>query len=139
MKRDADENAPDPGESAEEVASLLERFTADEVESGIVQRSGSERLAGRSFAEFQESFAHALLQDSLSTLLQSARSGAHLSLADVAERVGASRSWIHQLERDGANLQIATLARLADALGYDVRVTFVARDEERPSLSAPLR
>ncbi len=138
MKRDADENAPDPRESAEEVASLLERFTADEVESGIVQRSGIERLAGRSCVEFQESFADALLQDSLSTLLQSARSGAHLSLADVAERVGASRSWIHQLERDGANLQIATLARLADALGYDVRVTFVARDEERPSLSAPL-
>lgn len=139
MKRDGDENAPDRGESAEEVASLLERFTVDEVESGIVERSGGERLAGRSFAEFQESLADAFLQDSLSTLLQSARSAAHLSLADVAERLGASRSWIHQLERDGANLQIATLARLADALGYDVHVTFVARDEERPTLSAPLR
>jgi ribosome-binding protein aMBF1 (putative translation factor) len=139
MKRDCDEKAPDPGESAEEVASLLERFTADEVDSGTVERPGSERLAGSSFVEFQESFADALLQDSLSTLLQSARSAAHLSLADVAERLSVSRSWIHQLERDGANLQIATLARLADALGYDVHVTFVARDEERPTLSAPLR
>jgi ribosome-binding protein aMBF1 (putative translation factor) len=139
MKRDCDEKAPDPGESAEEVASLLERFTADEVDSGTVERPGSERLAGSSFVEFQESLADALLQDSLSTLLQSARSAAHLSLADVAERLSVSRSWIHQLERDGANLQIATLARLADALGYDVRVTFVARDEERSTLSAPLR
>lgn len=139
MKRDGDENAPDPGEMAEAVASLLERFTADEVESGIVERSGSERAPGSSFDEFQESFADALLQDSLATLLQSARAAAHLSLADVAARLSVSRSWIHQLERDGANLQIATLARLADALGYDVRVTFVARDEERPPLSAPLR
>ena len=139
MKRDGDENDPDPGETTEEVASLLERFTADEVESGIVERSGSERGPASSFDEFRQSFADALLQDSLSTLLQSARSTAHLSLADVAERLDVSRSWIHQLERDGANLQIATLARLADALGYDVRVTFVARDEERPPLSAPLR
>ena len=139
MKRDGDENAPDPGESAKDFASLLERFTADEVESGIVERSGSERAPGSSFDEFQVSLADALLQDSLSVLLQSARAAAHLSLADVAERLSVSRSWIHQLERDGANLQIATLARLADALGYDVRVTFVARDEERPPLSALLR
>jgi len=138
MKRGAGENAQDPGEMTEEVATLRERFTADEIASGVVKRSESAGPIGRSFDEFQGALADALLQDSLSTVLQSARSAAHLSLADVAKRLSVSRGWIHQLERDGANLQIATLARLADALGYDVRVTFVARDEERPALSAPL-
>jgi ribosome-binding protein aMBF1 (putative translation factor) len=118
---------------------MLEHFTREEVQSGVVERPGGEPAPGRSFDEVRDALAEALLQDSLAALLKSARASAQLSLADVAERLSVSRGWIHQLEQDGANLQIATLARLADALGYDVRVTFVARDEGRSPLSAPLR
>lgn len=138
MKQDRNEPAPDQDPTAEGIASMLERFTSDEVQSGVIERVGGECASGQTLDEVREALVDALLQDSLSALLQSARASAHLSLADVAERLRVSRSWIHQLEQDGANLQLATLARLADALGYDVSVTFVARDGERPPLSAPL-
>lgn len=139
MKRDRDERGRGPGTAGDPVASMLEKFSPEEVQSGVVERPGGEPAPGRSFDQVRDAFAEALLQESLAALLRSARASAQLSLADVAERLSVSRGWIHQLEQDGANLQIATLARLADALGYDVRVTFVARDEGRSPLSAPLR
>ena len=139
MKRDRDERALNQDAMEGPIESMLERFTPEEVQTGVVERPGGEPAPGRSFDEVRDEFAEVLLQESLAALLQSARASAQLSLADVAERLSVSRGRIHQLEQDGANLQIATLARLADALGYDVRVTFVARDEGRSPLSAPLR
>lgn len=139
MNRDRDEQVLNQDAMDDPIGSMLKQFTPEELRSGIVERAEREPVSSLSFDEVREAFAEALLQDSLAALLQSARGSAQLSLADVAERLNVSRGRIHQLEQDGANLQIATLARLADALGYDVRVTFIARDEGRPPLSAPLR
>jgi hypothetical protein len=36
-----------------------------------------------------------------------------------------------QIEKEGANLELQTLARVAKALDYDVKVTFVSRRSDQ--------
>ncbi len=50
-----------------------------------------------------------------------------LSLADVSDRTGVDRGNISRLESGVENVEINTLARLADAIGYDVVVEFKRR------------
>ncbi|MDZ7801831.1 MAG: helix-turn-helix transcriptional regulator [Trueperaceae bacterium] len=132
--------APDVDEVTPELKDLIAHFSEEEVETGVVVRSTDAPASTRRYDAYdvQRRFEAARAERSLSRLLRSARSTAGLSLADVAERLGVSRSWIQQVEKEGANLQIDTLRRVADALGYDVHVSFVARDEDEPSLTAPL-
>lgn len=133
--------APEVDEASPELEALLAEFREEEVATGVVARPTEAAVRTRTYdaSELQQRFMDALLEESLARLLRSARSTADLSLADVAERLRVSRSWVQQLEREGANLQIDTLNRLANALGYDVHVSFIARSEDKPTLSAPLR
>ena len=45
-----------------------------------------------------------------------------LSLGEIAERTGIDRGNLSKLENNVENVELNTLARLADALGYDVVV-----------------
>jgi len=45
-----------------------------------------------------------------------------LSLAQMAERTGIDRGNLSRLENNVENVELNTLARLADALGYDIVV-----------------
>lgn len=134
-------HAPEVDEASPELDALLAEFTEEEIETGVVALAPEAPvpMQPHDASDLQKRFANAMLEASLSRLLRSARSNAHLSLTDVAERLGVSRSWVHQLEKEGANLQIDTLNRLADALGYDVQVSFIARSDDEPTLSTPLR
>ncbi|MGA2031726.1 MAG: helix-turn-helix transcriptional regulator [Thermoguttaceae bacterium] len=44
------------------------------------------------------------------------------SLGEIAERAGIDRGNLSKLENNADNVELNTLARLADALGYDVVV-----------------
>ena len=59
--------------------------------------------------------------------LKVARLREGLSLGDVAEKTGIDRGNLSKLESSSANVEINTLARLADAIGYDVVVDLVKR------------
>ena len=133
-------SAPEVDQVTPELEALLGQFSDEEIESGVVARpAGSSEPRYRSDpADLQKRLSSALCEESLARLLRSARATAHFSLADVASRLSVSRGWIHQLEQEGANLQLGTLHRLADALGYDVQVSFVSREEDKPTLTAPL-
>lgn len=63
--------------------------------------------------------------------LKVARMREGLSLADVSEKTGIERGNISKLENNVDNIEINTLVRLADALGYDVVVDF--RKRKRPT------
>jgi transcriptional regulator with XRE-family HTH domain len=54
--------------------------------------------------------------------LKVARHRAGLSLGEMAERTGIDRGNLSKLENNVDNVELGTLARLADALGYDVVV-----------------
>jgi predicted transcriptional regulator len=54
--------------------------------------------------------------------LKIARLREGLSLGEVAEKTGIDRGNLSKLENNVDNVELDTLARLADALGYDVVV-----------------
>jgi transcriptional regulator with XRE-family HTH domain len=54
--------------------------------------------------------------------LKVARLREGLSLGEVAEKTGIDRGNLSKLENNVDNVELDTLARLADALGYDVVV-----------------
>ena len=60
--------------------------------------------------------------------LKLARLREGVSLAEVAERTGIDRGNLSRLEKDVDNVELATLTRLADAIGYDVVVDFRKRN-----------
>lgn len=59
--------------------------------------------------------------------LKVARLREGLSLADVSARTGIDRGNVSKLEQSADNVELNTLVRLADALGYDVVVDIKKR------------
>jgi len=59
--------------------------------------------------------------------LKVARLREGLSLADVSEKSGIDRGNVSKLEQNAENVELNTLVRLADALGYDVVVDIKKR------------
>jgi transcriptional regulator with XRE-family HTH domain len=73
------------------------------------------------FAARRNSSAETL---TIGTRLAGQRSNAaNLTLAEVAERLGVTRAAVHHRERDGANVEVATLLEQAQAMGYEVSIT----------------
>ncbi len=61
------------------------------------------------------------------------------NMAELAEKVGCSRSFISQVEKGQANPSVATLKKIADALGVSVEIlspskASLPRDEEEKYL-----
>ena len=54
--------------------------------------------------------------------LKAARLREGLSLGEIAEKTGIDRGNLSRLENNVDNVELNTLARLADVLGYDVVV-----------------
>ena len=73
--------------------------------------------------------------------LRAARQAARLSMAEVAERAGLTKGFVSKLERDLANVSVASLIRLCDALGISVGSLFqapkgeVVRRDARPRIN----
>ncbi|MBA2665717.1 MAG: helix-turn-helix transcriptional regulator [Trueperaceae bacterium] len=131
---------PEVDQVTPELKALLAQFADDEIATGVIARGGIAATAAESHtaAALQDCLADAILEQSLAQLLRSARTTAELSLADMAERLGVTRGRVHQLEQEGANLELRTLQRCASALGYDMRVMFVPREADKPVLSVPI-
>lgn len=130
-----------PPGTVTEIGSRIEAFSRSEVESGIVSAQRGRVLAGSGLTpdDIMGRLDEALIEASLARLLRTARDRAGLTLAELAERLGVSRGRVHQLERDGANLELGTVGRLAAALGYEARIAFLPHESSVDSaLIAPL-
>src|SRR5215470_150638 len=58
--------------------------------------------------------------------LRAARLAARMSMAEVAEQAGLTKGYVSKLERDLANVSVASLIRICDALGVSVGSLFEA-------------
>src|SRR5262249_49282432 len=73
--------------------------------------------------------------------LRAARLAARMSMAEVAEQAGLTKGFVSKLERDLANVSVASLIRLCDALGISVGSLFqapkgeVVRRDTRPHIN----
>lgn len=131
---------PEVDQVTPELEALLAQFTDEEIETGIMTRGPRVQPdQEHTPTSLRGLLADAMLQESLAQLLSCARATADYSLADMAERLGVTRSRAHQLECAGANLELKTLERCAQALGYEARVVFVPKNDDRPVLAAPVR
>jgi transcriptional regulator with XRE-family HTH domain len=60
----------------------------------------------------------------IGTKLRAARLAARMTMADVAQQSGLTKGFVSKLERDLANVSVASLIRLCDALGISVGSLF---------------
>jgi transcriptional regulator with XRE-family HTH domain len=73
--------------------------------------------------------------------LRAARLAARMSMAEVAEQAGLTKGFVSKLERDLANVSVASLIRLCDALGVSVGSLFqapkgeIVRRDARPQIN----
>lgn len=73
--------------------------------------------------------------------LRAARLAARMSMAEVAEQAGLTKGFVSKLERDLANVSVASLIRLCDALGISPGSLFqapkgeVVRRDARPRIN----
>jgi transcriptional regulator with XRE-family HTH domain len=73
--------------------------------------------------------------------LRAARRAARKTMAEVAEEAGLTKGFVSKLERDLANVSVASLMRLCDVLGISVGSLFeppkgeVVRAAERPPIN----
>lgn len=75
----------------------------------------------------------------LGAKLRARRAAAGLTLQEVAEATGVSRSFLSQVERGLVSPSIASLRRIAAALGTPMAALFVAGDEAGDAAAAPRR
>ena len=77
----------------------------------------------------------------LGAQLRAARLAARMSMAEVAEQAGLTKGFVSKLERDLANVSVASLIRLCDALGISPGSLFqapkgeVVRRDARPRIN----
>jgi DNA-binding XRE family transcriptional regulator len=95
------------------LAKLEQKFGAKQLKTGILTYATASDVPELQLAELE----------SVPELLASARTQAKLTLAEVAERLGVTRAAVHHRERDGANIEMATLLEQAQAMGYEVSIT----------------
>ncbi len=80
----------------------------------------------RAIAQVEEELGDRIKKASPSRIalakLKAARLREGLSLGEIAEKSGIDRGNLSKLENNAENVELETLARLADAMGYEVVV-----------------
>jgi ribosome-binding protein aMBF1 (putative translation factor) len=64
---------------------------------------------------------------SAAELIRTAKEKGRISQRDLASRVGVANPRVAQIQKAGNAIEIPTLAKYAEALGYDLEVAFVPR------------
>lgn len=80
-----------------------------------------------SVADLENGLSDALLSESIGAMLRHARVDSGLTGTQLAARLGLSKVRVSQLERVGLDIEVSTLARVADALGCELRLELVRR------------
>jgi len=106
-------------------------------EGPIVPGPRSDPAEGHTPRQIAAELSDAIVDTTVGSLLARARAQAGLSLREVGTQAGVTRGRIQQLETS-ENIELATLVRVADALGYDVQITLVPERSGQPPLSADL-
>lgn len=134
MPRKPNKNPETPVTLTPELQALLLQIPGEEIATGVMQRPvDSQGNTGQSWtpADIEQT----VRLETVPQMIKKLRTQQDLTLADVADKLGVSRGRAGQLEMEGANLQLATLAKLAHALGYQVQVTLRPESGEGEVLS----
>jgi ribosome-binding protein aMBF1 (putative translation factor) len=95
--------------------------------AGSIIQGASEYATEFSVPDLQNGLSDALLAESIGEMLRQARVKSGLTGTELATRLGLSKVRVSQLERVGLDIEVSTLVRVADALGYELRLELVQR------------
>jgi DNA-binding XRE family transcriptional regulator len=68
-----------------------------------------------------------LIAQSVGGLISQARKKRGLTLEQTGRILSVGKGRMSQIEKEGANLELQTLARVAKALDYDLKISFTSR------------
>jgi len=101
----------------DELMTLLEQLGEGEVMTHVPPVEGE----GYTADELAEELEEAVVADSVGELLLKAREETGRSLRQAGAAIGVSHARVREMEHS-SNIELATLARVAEALGYRVRI-----------------
>jgi transcriptional regulator with XRE-family HTH domain len=81
--------------------------------------------------EIQAEMDDEFVAQSISDLISHARQKRGLTLEQTGQILGVGKGRMSQIEKEGANLELHTLVRVARALNYDVRISFISKNPDR--------
>ena len=79
-----------------------------------------------------------LVAGSLKELLREARAASHTSLRGIAKKAGMAHSQLLAIENSNGKVELNTLARIAEALDCELRVSFVPIQDSKQTFETRL-
>ena len=114
-----------------------QRKIVDDVRRQIEQEKPEILAEGKRVFAAEESIAGRL--QAAMGILKAVRKSHGITLDQVAEKTGMTKPYLSKLENDvAANVTINTLYRIADALGHDVQVSIIPREQLKPDPKKPV-
>jgi ribosome-binding protein aMBF1 (putative translation factor) len=89
-------------------------------------------------AQIEAAVKEMVLAKSVGELLAEARKQSGLTMTEVAEKMHVTKGRVNQLEHPEANLEVATVARMAGAMGYKMTITLEPETLDKKPLQVVL-
>jgi ribosome-binding protein aMBF1 (putative translation factor) len=109
---------------------LLSELSAEELATGIIQSNPNPPAGLLTAANNnpRHQLEDAILESDLRHALTRARKNSGATIRDVAKTQGISVARAHEIEHANLKLELQTLVRHANALGYEVSLSLTPRD-----------
>jgi ribosome-binding protein aMBF1 (putative translation factor) len=109
---------------------LLTELSAEELKTGIIQSNPNPPVGLLEVANQnpRHQLEDAILETDLRHALTRARKNSGASIREVAANEGISVARAHEIEHANLKLELQTLVRHANALGYEVSLTLTPHD-----------
>jgi hypothetical protein len=119
---------------------LLLELSPEELETGIIQSNPNPPIGLLELADENPRYQleNAILETDLRHALTRARKNAGATIREVAELEGISVARAHEIEHANLKLELQTLVRHANALGYEVGLTLTPKDSRLEQIETRL-
>ena len=119
---------------------LLLELSPEELETGIIKSNPNPPIGLLEIADKNPRYQleNAILETDLRQALTRARKNAGATIREVAQLEGISVARAHEIEHANLRLELQTLVRHANALGYEVGLTLTPRDSRLEQIETRL-
>lgn len=88
--------------------------------------------------QIEDAVNEMVLAKSVGDLLAEARKQSGMTMNEVAEKMSVTKGRVNQLEHPEASLEVATVARMAQAMGYKLTLTLDPKTPDKHPLKVEL-
>lgn len=138
MARKISKKRETPVELTDKIRALNSRFSAEEIESGVIITNRPPAKGAHTAAAIEQEYTEAALARTIGEMFRLARESEGQSLSRAAHQLSVTKGRVAQIEKPDANLRMATVHKVAKKYGYKVQVTLVPEDKEKQRITAEL-